>query len=75
VHVIDVAVLRIQVDLQDMFMFARQVGDRLVLGAAQEQGPDPPTQLGQALIVPLIFDRPGEIVEEPVRAGEQPRRR
>ena len=71
---VDLSVLRMQLHLQDLLLLGRQVGGYLLLGAAQDERPDPPPELGQALGVTLPLDWPGVVVAEPVRAGEQPRR-
>ena len=71
-RLVDLAVLRMQVDLQDLLLLGGQVGGHLFLGAPPDERLDPPLELGQALAVALSFDRPGVVVAEPVRAGEQP---
>ena len=74
-RLVDLAVLRVQLHLQDLFLLGRQLGGHLLLGAAPDQRPDPPLELGQSLAVALPLDRPGVVVAEPVRAGEQARER
>ena len=54
--------LRVQLHLQDLFLLGRQLGGHLVLGAAPDQRPDPPLELGQSLAVALPLDRPGVVV-------------
>ena len=61
---VDLAVLRVQVDLQDLLLLGGQVGGHLFLGAAQDQRLDPPLELGQPLGVALLLDRAGVVVAE-----------
>ena len=54
---VDLAVLRVQLDLQHLLLLGRQVGGHLLLGPALDQRLDPPLQLGQQLGVALLLDR------------------
>ena len=46
-----------QLDPVGDFGFCRQLGGHLFFGAAQQEGPDPPVQVSQALGVGLFLDR------------------
>ncbi len=71
---VDLAVPRVQVDLEHLLLLGREVGGHEFLGAALDQRLDPPPELGEQLGLAVFLDRAGVVVAEPRRAGEQPRR-
>ena len=48
-RLVGLAVLRMQFDLEDLFLLGGQVGGYLFLGAAPDQWLDPPLELGEPL--------------------------
>ena len=55
VRLVELAVPRVQLDLEHLLLLGRQVGGDLLLGAALDQRLDPPPQLGEQLGVALPF--------------------
>ena len=72
VRLVELAVPRVQFHLEHLLLLRRQVGGHLLLGAALEQRPDPPPQLGEQLGVALPFDRPGVVVAKRTGFGNSP---
>ena len=70
---VELAVPRVQVYLQYLFLLGGQVRGHLLLRPAHDERPDPPPQLAEQLGVPFL-DRLGVVVAEAGRARKQPGR-
>lgn len=65
--------LRIQRQLDDLFLLVGQVARNALLRAARHERLDPSPKLGEQLCVLAALDRRTVLLLEPARAGEQPR--
>ena len=67
VGVVELAVARVEVDLERLLLLRRQVGGDELLGAALDERLDPPPQAREPLAVAVALDRPRVLLGEPLR--------
>ena len=72
--VVDAAVARREVDLEHLLLLGRQVGGDQVLGASQQERPDPPAEALERLLVAFLLHRVGDQLLESRRVGVETRR-
>ena len=72
VPLVEAAMARAELDLQHLLLLGREVGGHLLLGAALDQGRDPPPQPAQELGVGVLLDRPRVLLAEAGRMREEP---
>src|ERR687889_2780779 len=75
VPLVDAAVARVELHLEELLLLCRQVSGHLLLGPPFDQWLDPSPQPGQQLGVGLFLDGAGVVLAEPGRTREQARRR
>ena len=74
VGVVDLAVARVEVDLEGLLLLGRQVARDELLRAPLDERLDPAPQPREPLGVAAALDRLRVLLGEPLRVGEQPRR-
>ena len=74
VRVVELAVAVVKLDEQRLLLLGGQLGGDELLRAPLDERPDPAAQPGEQLRVDAALDRPGVMLGEALRVGEQARR-